>query len=87
MTKKTQRNVLIRTITHYYVGTAVAENDRWITLDNASWIADTGRFSAVFEKGFDNNAEIERLPDGTQINVQNIIDVIPFSQTLPTKTQ
>src|SRR5688500_273323 len=39
--------VLIRTVTHYHVGRVVDVTGDWIVLDEASWVASTGRFSSA----------------------------------------
>ena len=48
--RASQMSLLIRTVTHYYVG-EVAENpdDRYVALTKASWVPDTGRFLRLFE--------------------------------------
>jgi hypothetical protein len=52
----------IRTVTMYYVGELVAIDDHEVTLRDAAWVADTGRFSDALRTG--NVSECEPFPDG-----------------------
>lgn len=54
--------IFVRTVTHYYTGRVVAVSEEEVQLDDAAWIADTGRF-ADFVGGKLAN-EIEPYPDG-----------------------
>jgi len=70
----------IRTVTLYQVGRVVAVSGQFVKLEDASWIADTGRFSAALKSGEFNEIE----PVGTSyINLGSIIDVFPFDHKLP----
>ena len=53
---------LIRTVTMIDTGTLVSVGEHEIILRDASWIADTGRFSAALESCEYN--EVEPFPDG-----------------------
>lgn len=77
--------VLIRGVTLYHVG-RVAEIDKtWVRLEDASWVADTGRLSVALETGTLN--EVERMPDGCVIARASIVDVIPWTHELPVATR
>lgn len=56
---------LIRTVTMIDTGRVVAASNRWIVLEDAAWIADTGRFSDAVAKADFN--EVEPYPDGRVI--------------------
>ena len=53
---------LIRTVTMIDTGVLVAITDQEIILRDASWIANTGRFSAALESC--DFSEVEPFPDG-----------------------
>lgn len=55
----------IRTVTHYYAGRLVAVYQNELVLEDAAWIADTGRFHVAMATGaFD---EVEPYPAGRVI--------------------
>jgi hypothetical protein len=56
---------LIRTVTMIDVGRVVAVNEHEIVLEDAAWIADTGRFADALKSGEYN--ETEPFPDGKVI--------------------
>lgn len=56
---------LIRTVTMIDVGRLVQVTDQELVLEDAAWIADTGRFNDML-KGSEPN-EIEPFPDGRVI--------------------
>jgi hypothetical protein len=39
------KNILVRTVTNFYTGHVVKETKKYLLLDKAAWIADTGRFA------------------------------------------
>ena len=66
---------LIRTVTMIDVGRVIAANDKWIVLEDAAWIADTGRFSDALKKSQFN--EVEPFPDGRVIiGAGSVIDAV-----------
>ena len=77
---KLGKNYLIRTVTMIQTGRLVAVTDKELVLENAAWIADTGRFADALESGkFD---EVEPFPDGQVIIGRGaIIDAIQISVT------
>lgn len=56
------RNVIIRTVTMIQVGRLVAVTPQELVLEDAAWVADTGRFSECLTTGSVN--ECEPFPDG-----------------------
>jgi len=79
-------NYLIRTVTHIDVGRLVNINDKEVLIDNASWIADTGRFSTVLKDGLesDDSSEIEPFNVGVvMVGRSSIIDVCEYKHDLP----
>lgn len=59
--------VFIRTVTHYYTGRIVLLTDLELVLEEAAWIADTGRFSDAMSTGTLN--EVEPYPIGTLVSI------------------
>jgi len=69
---------LIRTVTMIQVGRLVAVTDKELVLEDAAWIADTGRFSDALKSG--ELKEVEPFPDGQVIVGRGaIIDACLFS--------
>ncbi len=77
-------NMLIRTVTHIQTGRIVAVGDKEIVLEDAAWIADTGRFADQLV-ACDFN-EVEPFPDGTRVFVGRgaVIDAVQIDK-LPRK--
>jgi hypothetical protein len=74
--------LFIRTVTHYHVGRVVSMDDRWIVLDSASWVADTGRFSVALATG--KLGEVELFAGPVWVAVGSIVDMTAWPYTLPT---
>lgn len=76
------KQYFIRTVTHYNVGRLVAVTDTDLILDNAAWVADTGRFADALKSG--DFKEIEPFPAG-RINVSRsaYIDACIYLGQLP----
>jgi len=74
-------NYLIRTVTMIDTGRLVAVTPQELVLEDAAWIADTGRFAdAIKTAGFN---EIEPFPDGQVIVGRGaVIDAVRIP-TLP----
>ena len=69
---------LIRTVTMIQTGRLVKVSDKELVMEDASWIADTGRFSVVL-KTLDFN-EVEPFPDGHVIVGRGaIIDAVKIA--------
>ena len=56
------KNYFIQTVTHYFVGKLVAVTDLELVIEDASWVADTGRFTDFLKKG--DASEVEVFPKG-----------------------
>lgn len=76
------KSYLIRTVTLYQVGRVVAVSGQFVKLEDASWIADTGRFADALKSG--EFSEVEPVGE-SYINLGSIIDAFPFEHKLPTK--
>lgn len=75
---------LIRLATVYNSGRVVAASNRWVVLEDAAWIADTGRFSDALKSAEFN--EVEPFPDGRVIvSVGAIVDASRISKVQRSK--
>ena len=73
--------VLIRTVTHYHTGLIIQMSNDEVVLEDAAWIADTGRFYAALMQGELN--EIEPFTAPVSVNRGAIIDVTLWPHLLP----
>ena len=72
---------LIRTVTMADLGRLVAITDTDFVLEDASWIADTGRFSEALRSG--TLSEVEPFPDRVIISRAAIVDGAEWPHPLP----
>lgn len=77
-------NIFIRTVTHIDVGRLVAVYPNELVIEDASWIADTGRYADAL-KDFNKLNEVEPYPDDTPVIIGRgaIIDAHMTTQPLP----
>lgn len=79
---KVGENYLIRTVTMIDIGRLVAISEHELVIEDASWIADTGRFSDSLKSL--NFSEVEPFPDGIVIIGRgSIVDAVPVKGLLP----
>jgi hypothetical protein len=72
---------LIRTVTMFEVGRVVAASKQWVMLEDAAWVADTGRFADALKKWQFN--EVEPFPDGViGVSCGSIVDFVKGKDTL-----
>lgn len=76
---------LFRLVTYAWVGRVVAVGDKEIILSEASWVADTGRFTNALASGLESMSlsEIEPAGDGVIIGRGAIVDATPYKHSLP----
>lgn len=81
------RDYLFRTVTMIYTGTVRGESHEYYLLQNAAWIADTGRWSQAL-KDPDVFKEVEMYPKDKQVYVfkSGMLDVVEIDR-LPTATK
>lgn len=72
---------LIRTVTHYYTGRLAAVTAGEFVLDDAAWIADTGRFSDSLKDGTLN--EVEPYPGRCIVFRGACVDAVAWPHPLP----
>ena len=77
--------ILIRTVTMIQLGRVSGITDDMIILSDGGWVADTGRFGAMLEKGALN--EFEKVPSWICVGRGSIVDVFPWNHELPTATK
>jgi hypothetical protein len=76
------KNILVRTVTNFYTGRVVKETSKWLKLESAAWIADTGRFAdALASSVF---GEVEPYPRPVIVMKAAFVDVTEIGE-LPTK--
>ena len=75
------QSVFIRTVTHYYTGRVTNTSESVIMLEDAAWIADTGRYHIALRDGILN--EVEPIPSWVIINREAIVDIVPWNHPLP----
>ena len=72
------QKLFIRTITYHITGEITSIDGDFLTLRDAAWIADSGRFAdALVSCEFD---EVEPLPDGWRVNTAAITDCGPIER-------
>ena len=72
---------LIRTVTLHYTGRVRTVTDSDVVLDDAAWIADTGRFSDSLQSG--ELSEIEPYPKSVAVCRNAIVDFCEWNHSLP----
>lgn len=75
------RSYFIRTVTNYITGKCAAITDSDIKLDDAAWVADTGRFSDALLSG--NLNEVEPYPGPAFVSRGAIVDFCEWLHALP----
>lgn len=74
--------VFIRTVTYHSVGKVVSCEGGLLKLEDASWIACSGRFSNTIKDG--DLEEVEPVGD-MWINIDAIVDMFPWNHSLDLK--
>lgn len=75
------KNFLIRTVTMYHTGRVVAINDKFLVLEDAAWIPDTGRFSDALKTG--ELAEVEPVDGRVRVSLGAVVDIFEWNHELP----
>lgn len=80
---ETGKSYFIRTVTMALTGKLIFVGDKELVLENAAWIADTGRFSDALKSG--NFDEVEPFPEGKKLIVGrgSLVDCIEWNHKLP----
>jgi hypothetical protein len=74
------QKLFIRTVTYHMTGKVTKRMGAFIQMEDAAWIADSGRFSTALKTG--ELSEVE--PVGTMwVNLSSIVDFFPWKHKLP----
>jgi hypothetical protein len=74
------QKLFIRTVTYHMTGKVVKRMGAFIQLEDAAWIADSGRFSTALKSGTLDEVE----PVGTMwVNLSSVVDFFPWKHKLP----
>ena len=72
------------TVTKYFTGKVVKETEKWLRLENAAWIPDTGRFFDALKSS--TFSEVEPYPNPVFVMKDGCVDITEISK-LPTKQE
>lgn len=76
------KKLFIRTVTYHLTGKVVKRIGNFIQLENASWIADSGRFMQAIKDG--ELSEVEPVGEAW-VNLNSVTDMFPWKHALPDK--
>lgn len=71
----------IRTVTHHQTGRVKKIVGDFLVLEDAAWIADSGRWKDAIESG--NLNEVEPVECDVFVNMTSVIDAYEWSHRLP----
>ena len=72
---------IIRTVTYHLVGRLKAVTDSDIVLEDACWVADSGRWNEALKTG--DLSELEPFVDDTIVNRDAFVDATKWNHDLP----
>jgi len=78
---KVGRAYLIRTVTNYWTGRVASVGDQEIVIEDAAWVADTGRYHQAVADG--TLVEVEPVPGAVIIGRGSIVDAVEWHAPLP----
>lgn len=81
ITELTGKKVFVRTVTNYYTGVLVSATGAFLHLEEAAWVADTGRFADALSKGKLN--EVEPYPGDCWVSAGAVVDISEWKHELP----
>ena len=74
------KSFFFRTVTYHLVGKVVSTFGKFLQLESASWVADSGRFMDAIKSGKLDEVE----PTGIAfLNLDTVIDFYPWKHDLP----
>ena len=77
---------MFRTLSDHYVGRVTAVGNRCVALEDAAWIADSGRLEEFVRTGRADGLEVEPVDDATvYYEVFIAWDHAPFTQPIPAR--
>lgn len=79
---KIGKNYFFRTVSYHLLGTVIEQNGKFVKLEKASWIADSGRFANFIKNGEADEVE----PVGTvYLNLDVVVDFYEWQNKLLTE--
>jgi len=75
-----EKKYFIRTVTMYVLGKLVYFDDKELVLENASWVADSGRFNNALKTG--KLEEVEPFVNNVIVNRSSIVDATEWDHEL-----
>lgn len=76
--------VFVRSVTFHYIGRVVEVNGEELVLEDASWIAEGGRFTETLRDGLTQKViELEPYKDQVRLNRAAVIDWTLWGHELP----
>jgi hypothetical protein len=78
-------SVFIRTATYHQTGRVVGVSKLFVFLEDAAWVADSGRFSDALRTGM--LSEVEPAEGIVRVALGSIVDVYEWRHPLPRKQQ
>lgn len=78
---------MFRTVTHIVLGRVLGYGEQEILLEDASWIADTGRYHDFLKNGILSNTEVEPYITKTGVGRGAIVDFTLWAHDLPKEQQ
>jgi hypothetical protein len=76
------KQLFIRTVTYHLTGRVKARIGKFFHLEDAAWIADSGRFEQAIKDG--ELDEVEPVEE-CWVNIDSITDMFPYNHKLPRK--
>tara|TARA_Y100000310_G_scaffold110581_1_gene108974 strand:+ start:15774 stop:16097 length:324 start_codon:yes stop_codon:yes gene_type:complete len=80
---KVGEKYFIRTVTYHLTGRVKKIVGNFLVLEDAAWIADSGRFMEAIDEG--NLSEVEPVKTEVYVNVGSITDAFEWKHELPRK--
>jgi len=74
------KKLFIRTVTYHLAGKVKKIVGNFLVLEDAAWIADSGRFMSAIKDGVLN--EVEPVEEAI-VNLNSIVDMFPWNHKLP----
>jgi len=74
------KNIVVRTVTMFHVGKLDRIEDGFLILDDAAWVADTGRWTEFLTTG--HVREVEPFPGRCYVSLGAVVDACEWSHAL-----
>lgn len=75
------KGVFVRTVTHHHTGRLTGYDKQFLVLDEAAWVADSGRWADALRTGVLN--EVEPFPYRCLVAVGAVVDICAWDHELP----